>query len=265
MVERDLCIDDRFRMRDLTEEELQGLRESIKSEGRVRDAIIYWHDGQRNVIIDGINRWTIVQGTDIPFRTEPMVFKCFGEAKAWAIGNQLNRRNTDTAETRNLRGELFQLEKGMGEGAAARVAEQTHVSERTVQRDGARVEKLDKLVPAARKIAEQASDKELSALASLPPDQQNVVAREVRVGQSTLADAIKAAPAPPKKDVPPLLRKYERAHWLKQWNNQIGHLVRLVDKIATEVEETKCKSHKTVQDLLEVATEEMQEWLGGGK
>lgn len=261
MVEQDLCIDERFILRELTPDELEQLRKNIAAEGRVRDAIIYWHDGSRNVIIDGINRWRLVKGTTIPYRTEPMMFKCFEQAKLWALNNQLGRRNCDGPELRNMRGEMYQLEKGLGEAAAKKVAGTTGVSERTIRRDGARVEKLRSLTHAAQKIATDATDREIGALASMSEGDQNIVARQVRTGQTTLGEAIKDRPTQ-KKEAPPLLKKYERAHWLKQWHTQIGHTVRLVDKIAEAVGEARSASHVEVQRILELATKEMMAWMG---
>lgn len=63
-----------------------------------------------------------------------------------------------------------------------------------------------------------------------------------------------------KPDKPP--KKYDRAFWYKQWQQSIGPLCRLVDKIAHDLGESKCQSQTVVQDHLNVATEEMMEWLG---
>jgi len=63
-----------------------------------------------------------------------------------------------------------------------------------------------------------------------------------------------------KPSTPP--KQYDRSYWFKQWEHSIGPLVRLVDKIAHGVGEAKSQSHKTVQDHLGVATEEMMEWMG---
>jgi len=57
-------------------------------------------------------------------------------------------------------------------------------------------------------------------------------------------------------------RQLDRPAWFKQWDNAIGPLVRLVDKIAREVGETGSQSHDVIQDQLQAATEEMAEWMG---
>lgn len=66
-----------------------------------------------------------------------------------------------------------------------------------------------------------------------------------------------------KPDKPP--KKYDRSFWLKQWQQSIAPVVRLVDKIAREIGESKCESQKLIQDHLEICTTEMEEWLGDGK
>lgn len=70
-------------------------------------------------------------------------------------------------------------------------------------------------------------------------------------------DSPKKAKAP---KTPP--RQFDRSHWLKQWDNSIGPLVRLVDKIAENVGESQGKSHRAVQSQLQAATEEIMEWMG---
>ena len=62
-----------------------------------------------------------------------------------------------------------------------------------------------------------------------------------------------------KSKTPP--KQLDRSAWYKQWDQSIGPLVRLVDKIASAVGESKSESHKTVQEHLNIATEEMMEWM----
>ena len=56
-------------------------------------------------------------------------------------------------------------------------------------------------------------------------------------------------------------KQFDRSAWLKQWDQAIGPIVRLVDKIANSIGEAQCESHQTVQDHLNLASEEMEEWL----
>lgn len=63
-----------------------------------------------------------------------------------------------------------------------------------------------------------------------------------------------------KSKTPP--KQLDRSAWYKQWDLSIGPLVRLVDKIAGAVGESKCESQRTVQEHLNIATEEMMDWMG---
>jgi hypothetical protein len=65
----------------LSAEERQQLKNNIEADGRVIDPILYWHDGKRNVVIDGMHRWEIVRGTEIPFCTEQLKFANYEEAE----------------------------------------------------------------------------------------------------------------------------------------------------------------------------------------
>ena len=57
-------------------------------------------------------------------------------------------------------------------------------------------------------------------------------------------------------------RQFPRSHWCKQWDQTIGPLVKLVDKIGRNVNEMHGKHHKCVHEHLELATEEVMEWMG---
>jgi hypothetical protein len=65
-----------------------------------------------------------------------------------------------------------------------------------------------------------------------------------------------AKPAVSGPDCKALFKEYDRA---------IGPLVRLVDRIAGQVNGKNGDHHKTVQDHLNIATEEMMEWMGVAK
>jgi hypothetical protein len=63
----------------------------------------------------------------------------------------------------------------------------------------------------------------------------------------------KGKPAVSGPDCKALFKEYDRA---------IGPLVRLVDRIAGQVNEKNGEHHKTVHEHLNCATEEMMEWMG---
>lgn len=74
----------------LSDDEFKQLEENIVDAGMVYDPIITW-DG---VIIDGHNRWKIIQKhPEVSYKTYMEIFSDRNEAKLWIINNQLGRRN----------------------------------------------------------------------------------------------------------------------------------------------------------------------------
>lgn len=72
----------------LTDEEYDGLRDSLLNEG-CRDALVVW-DG---VLVDGHNRYEICEKHGISFDTVQMEFANRNDVKLWIYKNQLSRRN----------------------------------------------------------------------------------------------------------------------------------------------------------------------------
>ncbi len=79
-------------------------------------------------------------------------------------------------------------------------------------------------------------------------------------------DAQETAPAPPRNgkakrggSSPP--KRLDRKAYYRQWDSAIGPLVRLVDKIAKEMGESRNGHHRDVQEHLNDATECMREWM----
>jgi hypothetical protein len=281
----DLHISERLRklLPPLTTEEKKGLKENILSDGKVLDKLLYWHDGERNVVIDGMNRWELVRGTDTPYETQQLQFKGYEEAEIWILDHQLGRRNLlNPSDIRKVRGELYnrikRQDKGHGDqvagrqnvgpvaSAAQKVAEKSGVSARTVERDGARIDAVAKLTKSAQLIADKATDAEVKVLEKLDSGAQELVARAVRTGQAkTVKEALKLTgvkPPEPETSHGKPLKKNSRAFWYKQWTHSIGPLCRLVDKIANDVNEKHGQRHKSVKDNLEAATQEMIDWMG---
>ena len=250
----DLHISERLRklLPGLTKEEQKQLRANIEEDGRVLAPILWWFDGERNVIVDGMHRWPVVEETGCPYQARKVEVTSYEEAEIWILNHQLGRRNLlKPAEIRKIRGELYNREKRKDAGhgkqqkaggqivpplpdAAEKIGEKAGVSSRTVKRDAARVDALAGLTKAARTAAEKATDAELKSLSRLSAEGQNSVARAIRVGQAqTVKGAIKvtgAKPAKPekpkRKSKPKPPKKYERSHWMKQWNQAIGPLCR---------------------------------------
>lgn len=116
-----------------TEASLKELRASIAAEG-VRDPIIVWK-GQ-NVIVDGHTRFKIATELKKSFKTIEMEFANSAAVETWMIRNQLGRRNLSPERMTYFIGRLYSDQKQVmpAKEAAAAVAEETGVSEKTVRR-----------------------------------------------------------------------------------------------------------------------------------
>jgi len=100
-----------------------------------------------------------------------------------------------------------------------------------------------------------------AAIADLTKKEQIAALKKVTGGESkTLKSAAAGKQQGKANGKPP--KQYPRSHWLKQWESSIGPMVRLVDKIASEVGESKSSSHQSVQKQLNAATDKMHEWMG---
>lgn len=224
----DLHISERLRklLPGLTSEELKQLKANIKEDGRVLEPILWWFDGKRHVIVDGMHRWEIVKETGVPYQARAVEVTSYEKAEIWILNHQLGRRNLlKPAAIRKIRGELYNRLKqdrggnrkgGKSKGqivpligdAAEKIGEKAGVSAKTVKRDGARVDALAGLTKPAQKAAEKASDTEIKALSRLSEEDQNSVARAIRVGQAqTIKGAIKVTGAKPEKAEKPKKKK----------------------------------------------------------
>ena len=94
-----IVIDNEFRslIPPLTDEEYDGLRDSILSEG-CRDALVLWGD----TLIDGHNRYEICSRHGIPFKTIQKDFDSRDAVIEWIILNQFGRRNLPAYERARL-------------------------------------------------------------------------------------------------------------------------------------------------------------------
>ena len=194
-------------------------------------------------------------------------------------GHGIANLQTSVSESPTPGGQIVTPEKTLRKTAAEQVAEQSGVDERTIKRDGKYAAALGKLPDVLAKAIETGAIKATEAavikLASCDRNTQNDVGRDVRVGKEPTIQAAlqtrgilkKAEPKADKPDAKPTKangkpdKQFDRSAYLKQWEQAIGPLVRLVDKIARELVESKCESHKTVQEHLNIATEEMMEWM----
>ena len=271
----------------LTDEERQQLEENLLADKEKLAPICIWHDGEKDVIVDGMHSWPIVKKHKLSYRTRVMKFADYDEAELWLIRHQLGTRGIDPDAAKKLRGTLYNKLKQPHGGQTPEegkyqidtslltretVAAQTGVSPATIARDGAFVDELATLETDLQKAIAmrhiKLSAPELKRLASLSKADQNAMGTVLRKGlATTLAEGftkcgiIKAPPkAKPKATKPP--KQYDRSSWFKQWEQSIGPICRLVDKIANELGESKSKHQNSVQAHLNHATEAMMDWLG---
>lgn len=279
----------------LTDAERQQLKGNIESDGEILEPILFWDDGKKNVVVDGMNRFEIARKENLAYPCKSLCFESYEEVELWILNHQLGRRNLlAPAAIRKIRGDLYNRlkRKDAGHGdqrsggqidtpiqdAAEEVAEKAGVSASTVKRDGARVNAIASLTKAAKLVAEKATHAEVKKLAKLSEVDQDRVARAVRVRQAgTVSEAIKLIGAkPPKgedadaersprkgKDKPAAKppRKLDRPACYKRWEQGIGPVVRLVDKIASDAGESNSEAHNAVHRHLDAATAEIAKWM----
>ena len=96
------------RLRDvlpaLTTEQREGLEANILQDGKITDPICHWHDGEAEVIVDGMNRFEIAAKHGLPYKTERLEFAGYDEACLWIFERQTKRRNLTPQQLAELRG-----------------------------------------------------------------------------------------------------------------------------------------------------------------
>lgn len=171
-MEREIVIDSEFRslIPSLTDDEYDGLRDSILSEG-CRDALVLWGD----TLIDGHNRYEICTKHKIPFKTIQKDFDSRDAVIEWIILNQFGRRNLPAYERARLalrlkpviaerakerqgsRNDLFNIpQKSAGSETRDELAKVAGVSHDTI----AKVEKIEKV--ATPEVKQQLRSGEMS-------------------------------------------------------------------------------------------------------
>lgn len=179
---RELTIDPEFRDKvpPMTEAEYRQLEENILKAGRVKVPITIWNDNGKETIVDGHNRWSIVQKhPEIPYEVEEEHFADRYEAVVWICKNQLGRRNLTDAQKTYLIGRQYEAQKMTVGGdrkskaqngllikgdTAETIAKEHNIGRNTVKR----AEKFVKGVDAAEKIECGVKDAILSGKSKVP-------------------------------------------------------------------------------------------------
>ncbi len=206
----------------LARAERELLEASLKQEG-CREPLIVW--AGHNIILDGHNRWAICNLHDIPFRTADLELPDRDAARNWLIQRQFSRRNLSAAGASYLRGKRYLVEKGKWGGdrivseancqnvslldsdpnTERRLAEEFHVSARTIHRDAKFAEAVDAVAASCGEEARRAilagdarlTRPQVARLAELPPGEQNRLFQEFQKGSR-----LPSVPRPAKRTLP---------------------------------------------------------------
>ena len=150
----------------LQKEEYLQLEKNIQEEG-CWEPLTVWKRENKNILIDGHNRYKICNKTGISFKINEINFQNIEEAKIWILNNQLGRRNLNPDQLSYYRGLKYEslkkekggykavLSKGQNEMLTSeKLSKEFRVSESTIKRDSkyARgIEFIGRLNPVLRK------------------------------------------------------------------------------------------------------------------
>lgn len=144
----------------LSADEYKQLEENLIFEG-CRDPLVVWQKGDKYILVDGHNRYTICSQHNIEFKVETKEFTSLDRVKDWMINNQLGKRNLSEVAKSYLRGEQYANEKKSrggdrkskvqneplkSESTADVLADEHKVSPSTIKRDAQYAEALNKFV-----------------------------------------------------------------------------------------------------------------------
>lgn len=192
----------------LTADEFLQLEENILEDGEVYEPIITWN----GVIVDGHNRWKIVQAhPEIPYKTREMDFPDRWAAFDWMYKKQLGRRNLTDEQRMMLIGKMYEARKNSlggnrgnqyakvassqnGNMANARVSEQIAQEMGVGKNTVLRAEKFAKGIDAIREADPEVADKilagkaniskaEVQSLAKAEPEVVKETAKSIKEGK----------------------------------------------------------------------------------
>lgn len=169
------------------------LEQSILADG-CRDKLVVWHE--KNILLDGHNRYEICTTHKLPFEVEYLSFETREAAEDWIDKNQAGKRNCSPEQKRILVGRIYNRRKKTKGGqipgtrvdqidppldsTADEVAAELGVSSGTVKRNAQRAEVYDAML--------ELGDKEAAEAARKVP--QAVISEAKRAGEQA-ADVLK--------------------------------------------------------------------------
>lgn len=199
-----LTIDAEFqgKIPPLTEAEFQQLKENILEAGEVYEPIVVWN----GVIVDGHNRWKIVQEhPEITYKVREMNFADKWAAFDWMYKNQLGRRNLTEAQRTHLVG-LIGIARFQSHGGDRR--SETFSNRQSGElKNGVRLrDQISKEIGVPARTIDRAIafSKGLNAIQEISPDTANSILRgEIKAIKKDVAAVAKAAP----EDVPKMVEQ----------------------------------------------------------
>ena len=178
----------------LSEEERHQLEQNIVEHGGARDPLVVWKSADKDILLDGHNRYEICERLGLTYEVEAIEFNSRDAAADWIDRNQLGRRNLSKQDYKLLLGRRYNRAKradgGHGDqksggqnarpkSAAETLSKEHGVDEKTVRRAGqfqAAAEKLgiEKDIAAGKVKAPEAVV--VKAAAALPekPSEEDV-------------------------------------------------------------------------------------------
>ncbi len=146
--------------------------ERVQLEGNIiangcRDGLCVWETDAALILLDGHNRYGICQDNNVPFTWIVIPVADRKSAADWIDRNQLGRRNLPPDQMSLIRGRIYNRVKGVQGGdrkskgqndplnAAATLAKEHGVSEKTIKRDGQFAKAVETLKPIIPDIAEK--------------------------------------------------------------------------------------------------------------
>lgn len=191
----------------LTADEFRQLEENILEDGEVYEPIITWN----GVIVDGHNRWKIVQAhPEIPYKTREIDFSDRWAAFDWMYKKQLGRRNLTDEQRMLLLGKMYEARKNSQGGdrrseefskvqngllkkaksTAETIAAEIGVGVNTVKRAGAFAKGIDAIREADPEVADKIlagkaniSKAEVQSLAKAEPEVVKETAKSIKEGK----------------------------------------------------------------------------------
>lgn len=203
-------IDEEFKtlLPPLNDKTYESLEKEIVQDGGCRDPLVLWN----GILIDGHNRYNICTKNDIKYNVVNKEFESRDKVMIWIISTQVSRRNLTQEQMVYFRGKQYEMEKkelpnpegknqydevdGQNvhqpkeeQSTAQRIADQYHVTEKTIRRDAKvakAIDEIGKTSPVAKqKILAGEVDinkKELEKLSIKPNDEIQAIATEIKDG-----------------------------------------------------------------------------------